>query len=194
MKKILITGFAPFDGETINSSWLAVQALSNQLRGAKLYKMEIPTVFTQAAMLVLDKAKQVQADTVICVGVAAGRNAVTPERIAVNIRDARIPDNEGNQPQGEFIAPDGPAAYFSTLPAEKIAQTIRDAGIPSCVSNSAGTYVCNDVFYTLLHAFRNTPVRVGFIHVPQLPEQGAPSMELKRIIEALTIALKFFLP
>ncbi len=190
MKRILITGFAPFDGKAVNSSWAAVQALPRHIQGTEFYKMEIPTVFGQAARLVLEKAKQVQADAVICVGVAAGRDAVTTERIAVNIRDARIPDNDGNQPQGEFIAPEGPAAYFTTLPAEKIAQAIRDAGIPSCVSNSAGTYVCNDVFYTLLHTFHDTPVRVGFIHVPQLPEQGAPSMQLEKITEALKIAIE----
>lgn len=190
MKNILITGFAPFDGKAVNPSWLAVQALPDDFANAKLYKMEIPTVFAQAADLVLHKAKQVQADIVLCVGVAAGRNAVTPERIAVNIRDARIPDNEGNQPQGEFVAPDGPAAYFATLPVEKMAQAIRDAGIPACVSNTAGTYVCNDVLYTLLHAFRKTSVKVGFIHVPQLPEQGTPFMELGHIIEALKIAIQ----
>lgn len=190
MKNILITGFAPFGGEAVNASWLAVQALPESIDGAVLYKMELPTVFAQAAALAADKAKEIRADAILCVGVAAGRDAVTPERIAVNIRDARIPDNAGYRPVGEFVAADGPAAYFSTLPAEEICRNIRLRGIDARVSNSAGTYVCNDVFYTLLHAFRETSVKVGFIHVPQLPRQGTPSMEPATVTEALLIAIK----
>ena len=189
MKKLLITGFAPFGGADINPSWQAVQALPEKIGAYKLYKMEIPTVFGEAAALVLAKAKEIGADMVISVGMAAGRDAVTPERIAVNIRDARIPDNAGNQPRGEFVADDGPAAYFATIPVEKMAQAIRDQGNRATVSNSAGAYVCNDVMYSVLHHFAGTAVKTGFIHVPQLPQQGSPGMELENIIAALTDAI-----
>ena len=188
MRKILITGFEPFGGSTVNPSWLAVQALPDKLGQTELTKLEIPTVFGKAAAIVLEKARKIGADTIICVGVAAGRDAVTPERIAVNIRDARIPDNAGGQPQGDFVVANGPAAYFSTLPVEKITQAIHNAGVRASVSNSAGTYVCNDVFYSLLHAFYDTDVRVGFIHVPQLSESD-PQFTLEHIVTALTAAI-----
>jgi pyroglutamyl-peptidase len=114
---------------------------------------------------------------------------VTPERIAVNIRDARISDNAGNQPRGEMVDPKGPAAYFATVPVEKMAQSIREAGIPATVSNSAGAFVCNDVMYTLLHHYAGTAVKVGFIHVPYIPEQGSPNLALERIVMALECAI-----
>ena len=189
MKKLLITGFAPFGGGDINPSWQAVQALPKQVGDFELYKMELPTVFGEAAALVLAKAEEIGADMVLSVGQAGGRDAVTPERIAVNIRDARIPDNAGNQPKGEFVAADGPAAYFATVPVADMALAIRDAGIPGTVSNSAGAFVCNDTLYALLHHYAGTATRVGFIHVPNLPEQGAPSMPLENIVAALTAAI-----
>lgn len=190
MKKLLITGFAPFGGADKNPSWLAVQALPEMVGDCVLCKLEIPTIFGTAAEMVMAEAARFNSDVILSVGVAAGRDAVTPERIAVNIRDARIPDNAGNQPKGEFVASDGPAAYFATVPVEQMAQAIRDAGIPGAVSNSAGAYVCNDTLYCLLHAFAGTHVQVGFIHVPQLPEQGSPGMALERIILALNAAIK----
>ena len=190
MKKLLITGFAPFWDADVNPSWLAVQALPGRVGDWELCKLEIPTVFADAAALVLQKAEQIGAEMVLSVGMAAGRDAVTPERIAVNIRDARIPDNAGNQPRGEFVAPDGPAAYFATVPVEKMAQAIRDRQIRATVSNSAGAYVCNDVMYSLLHRFAGTEVKAGFIHVPQLPQQGTPSMEKETITAALIAAIE----
>jgi pyroglutamyl-peptidase len=189
MKKLLITGFAPFGGGDINPSWQAVQALPKQVGDFELYKMELPTVFGEAAALVLAKAEEIGADMVLSVGQAGGRDAVTPERIAVNIRDARIPDNAGNQPRGEFVAADGPAAYFATIPVEKMAQAIRDRQIRATVSNSAGAFVCNDVMYSVLHHFAGTSVKAGFIHVPQLPQQGTPSMELETITSGLQAAI-----
>lgn len=189
MKKLLITGFAPFGGADVNPSWLAVQALPDRIGDWELCKLEIPTVFGAAAALVLQKAEEIGADLVLSVGMAAGRDAVTPERIAVNIRDARIPDNAGNQPRGEFVAADGPAAYFATVPVERMAQAIQDRQIRATVSNSAGAYVCNDVMYSLLHRFAGTKVKAGFIHVPQLPQQGMPSMELETITAALIAAI-----
>ena len=118
MKTLLITGFDSFGGHSLNPSWQAVRQLPDQVGGYMLCKLGIPTVFGLAAETVLSAAEKCHPDVILCVGLAAGRDAVTPERIAVNIRDARIPDNAGNQPQGAYVAPDGPAAYFSTLPVE----------------------------------------------------------------------------
>ena len=126
---------------------------------------------------------------ILCVGQAGGRSAVTPERIAVNIRDARIPDNAGNCPCGERITADGPAAYFSTLDPAGMRDAILAAGIEATVSNSAGAFVCNDTLYSLLHRFDSTPVRVGFVHIPYLPEQGSPSLPLDDAIAALAAAI-----
>ena len=190
MKKLLITGFSPFGGGDINPSWQAVQALPTRVGEFELYKMELPTVFGEAPAQVIAKAAEIGADVVLSVGQAGGRDAVTPERIAVNIRDARIADNAGNQPKGEFVAPDGPAAYFATVPVEKMAQAIRDRQIRATVSNSAGAFVCNDVMYSLLHHFAGTPVRAGFIHVPYIPEQGPPNMPLEQTVEALIAAIE----
>ena len=189
MKKLLITGFDPFGGAAVNPSWLAVEQLPGRVGDFAIYKRMIPTVFGAAAEAVLEEAEKVQPDVILCVGQAGGREAVTPERIAVNIRDARIADNAGNQPKGEFVASDGPAAYFATVPVEKMAQAIRDAGIPAAVSNSAGAFVCNDVLYSLLHHYAGTEIRVGFIHVPYVPEQGSQAMELEKIIQALAVAI-----
>ena len=189
-KKLLITGFDPFGGETVNPAWEAVKKLPDRITDYTLYKLEIPTVFGLAAETVLAKATDFQPDVILCIGQAGGRAAVTPERIAVNIRDARIPDNAGNQPGGEQIAPDGPAAYFATVPVKEMAAAIENAGIAATVSNSAGAFVCNDTLYSLLHHYAHTDVKVGFIHVPYLPEQGQPNMELEVITKALTIAIQ----
>lgn len=188
-KRLLITGFDPFGGSASNPAGLAVGKLPDALEEFVLCKLTIPTVFGEAAAMVLEKAEEFRPDVILCVGLAGGRDAVTPERIAVNIRDARIADNAGNQPSGEFVIPHGPAAYFATVPVEKMAQAIRDAGIPAAVSNTAGTFVCNDVLYTLLHHFAGTETKVGFIHVPRTPDLGGPSMPLERITKALTAAI-----
>ena len=188
--KLLITGFDPFGGETVNPAWEAVKKLPDRITDYTLYKLEIPTVFGLAAETVLAKATDFQPDVILCIGQAGGRAAVTPERIAVNIRDARIPDNAGNQPGGEQIAPDGPAAYFATVPVKEMAAAIENAGIAATVSNSAGAFVCNDTLYSLLHHYAHTDVKVGFIHVPYLPEQGQPNMELEVITKALEAAIE----
>lgn len=189
MKKLLITGFDPFGAALCNPSWEAIKLLPDRIGDYRLWKLGIPTVFGQGAAEVLRVAESVEPDLILCVGLAAGRDAVTPERIAVNIRDARIPDNQGFQPQGQRVVPEGPAAYFATVPVEAMAQAIRKAGISGAVSNTAGTYVCNDVFYTLLHRYAKTAVKVGFVHVPQLPDQGTPSLSLEQITTALTAAI-----
>ena len=188
-KKLLITGFDPFGGESINPSWEAVQKLPDIVGDFVLCKLQIPTVFDQAANCVLQQANEFGPDVILCVGQAGGRNAVTPERIAVNIRDARIVDNAGNQPQDALIIPDGPAAYFATVPVTNMVDAIQQIQLPADVSNSAGTFVCNDVLYTLLHHYANSDTKVGFIHVPYLPEQGTPSMTLDQIVNALTAAI-----
>ena len=189
MRKLLITGFDPFGGEAINPAWEAVKLLPETIGQYVLCKLQIPTVFGLGAAAVLEKAAQELPDVILCIGQAGGRAAVTPERIAVNIRDAKIPDNAGNQPIGAYVDTDGPAAYFSTVPVEAMAQAIRDAGLPGMVSNSAGAFVCNDTLYTLLHHYSGISVRIGFIHVPYLPQQGSPSLPLADTARALEAAI-----
>ena len=188
-KRLLITGFDAFGGSEENPSWLAVSQLPDTVGNFTLKKCMLPTVFGRAAQEVLAAAEDFPPDVILCVGVAAGRDAVTPERIAVNIRDARIPDNAGNQPVGEFVVADAPAAYFSTVPVAAMAQAIRDAGVPGTVSNSAGAFVCNDTLYLLLHHFAGTATRVGFIHVPAAPHQHAVSLPLEKTVRALLSAI-----
>ena len=189
-RRLLITGFDPFGGASINPAWEAVKLLPDEIGDFVLCKLEIPTVFGLAAETVIAKAEEFRPHVILCIGQASGRDAVPPERIGVNIRDARIPDNADNQPSGEFIAPNGPAAYFSTVPVKEMAEAIRAARIPGTVSNSAGAFVCNDTLYSLLHHYAGTDVKVGFIHVPYLPEQGSPSLPLERTAAALAAAIE----
>ena len=189
MKKLLITGFDPFGGESINPSWEAVKRLPDTVGNYELYKLQIPTIFGVASKKVLNMAAEIKPDLILCIGQAGGRAAVTPERIAVNIRDARIPDNAGNQPQGEFVDSNGPAAYFSTVPVKEMADNICALQLPATVSNSAGAFVCNDTLYALLHHFNGSNTQVGFIHIPYLPQQGAPSLPLEDTVKALIAAI-----
>jgi len=189
-KRLLITGFEPFGGETVNPSWQAVSSLPEQIGCFRLYKKEIPVVFGQAAQMVIELAEEIKPHMVICVGQAGGRSDVTPERFGVNFRDARIADNAGNQPHEAPIVEGAPTAYISPLPVSAMAEAIRNAGLAGKVSNSAGTYVCNDVLYSILHHFDGTKVKAGFIHVPFLPQQGSPSMELEDIAKALAAAIE----
>jgi len=189
-RKLLITGFDPFGGASINPAWEAVKLLPDHIGDFELCKLEIPTVFGLAAETVIRKAEEIHPDVILCIGQAGGRAAVTPERIGVNIREGRIPDNAGNQPEGDRIAPDGPAAYFATVPVKEMSSAIRETGLPAAVSNSAGAFVCNDTLYSLLHHFYGTDVKVGFIHVPYLPEQGTPSLPLEQTAAALEAAIQ----
>ena len=189
MKKLLITGFDPFGGETVNPSWEAVKQLPETIGDYALFKFEIPTIFGLAAQTVLEKAAQIQPDVILCIGQAGGRDAVTPERIGINVRNARIADNAGNRPQEEIICEDGADGIFATVPVAAMAEAIGKAGLPAHVSNTAGAFVCNDTLYTLLYHFAGKPVRVGFIHVPYIPQQGTPNLPLEQITHALTAAI-----
>lgn len=191
MKKLLITGFEPFDREEINPSWEAISRLPDEIKGYTLTKLRIPVVFGKAAEQVLAVADEVRPDVILCVGQAGGRSAITPELVAINLRYAKIPDNEGQQPKDEPIFPDGNCAYFSTLPVRQMAEAISAAGIASQVSYSAGAYVCNDLLYTLLAHFQNTRTKVGFVHIPYSKEQGKePAMEVADMIKGLTVAIE----
>ena len=192
MKHLLITGFDPFGGESINPAWEAVSRLPAAIGNYRLTKLQIPTVFGRAAERVLAAASEDRPDVILCVGQAGGREALTPERIAVNCMDARIPDNAGNQPREMPVIPGGPDGIFATVPVRAMAEAIAAAGLPGRVSNTAGTFVCNDTLYRILHHYANTPVRVGFIHVPHLPEQakeGGASMPLADMIRGLSAAI-----
>ncbi len=191
MKKLLITGFEPFGGEQINPSWEAILQLPSQIGEYALTKLQIPVVFGESAQIVINKAKELSPDVILCVGQAGGRRAITPELVGINLRHAAIPDNKGNSPKDEPIIANGENALFSTLPVRKIAQAINDGGILSAVSYSAGAYVCNDVLYTVLAYFKNSPTRVGFIHVPYCVEQEKEqAIPLADVINGLTIAIK----
>ena len=189
-RTILITGFDPFGGESTNASWEAVKRLPEKIGNLQIHKLEIPTVFGEAAEKVLRTAETLRPQVILCVGQAAGRSAVTPERIGINIRDARIPDNRGYVPADVPVVPDGPAAYFATVPVKDMVSAIQQKNIPASVSNSAGTFVCNDLLYTLLHHFDGTSTQVGFVHIPLLPEQGSPALPLEDAIAALTAAIE----
>ena len=189
MKKLLVTGFDPFGGESVNPAREAVLRLPDAVGGYEITKLEIPTVFGLAAETVLQAAEELCPHAILCVGQAGGRSAVTPEVVAINLREASIPDNAGNIPVNTPVIENAPAAYFATLPVRDMVQAVKEKGIPCTLSYSAGTFVCNDLLYTLLHRYRDTDVQVGFVHIPYLPEQareGKPSMELDTVVEALT--------
>lgn len=192
MKDLLITGFDPFGGETVNPSWEAVSGLPDTVGAYRLHKLRIPTVFGAAAECVLAAAEELRPDAILCIGQAGGRSAVTPEVVAINLREARIPDNEGVQPVNIPVVPGGPAAYFATVPVREMVAAINAAGIPASLSFSAGAFVCNDVLYALLHRYNGTAVRVGFIHVPFLPDQASesqPSLARETVTAALCAAI-----
>ena len=191
MKKLLITGFEPFDNEKINPSFIAVESLGDQIGDYSVSKLRLPVVFGLAAEKVLAAAEDLKPDVILCIGQAGGRDAITPEAVAINLRHGRIPDNSGYKPNDEPIIEGGCAAYFSTLPVRKIAESIEREGIAARVSYSAGVYVCNDLLYLLLRNFENTKTRVGFIHVPYCTaQQKEPSMDIETIIKALEIAIE----
>ena len=164
--KLLITGFEPFGGEESNASWAAVERLPGRIGPWKLEKRCLPVMYGEAFRVLERQMEALKPDAVICVGQAGGRGAITPERVAVNLRDVRIPDNAGAQPRDEAVDPQGPAAYFSTLPVRRMTEAIQAAGIPAALSLTAGAFVCNDLFYLLMRSLEGSGVPGGFIHVP----------------------------
>lgn len=193
---VLLTGFDPFGGETINPSWEAVRALDGEIvAGRTIRAVQLPTVFGRSLTVLRAALKRFRPDVVICVGQAGGRPQLSLERVAINVDDARIPDNAGKQPVDRAIARGGPAAYFSTLPIKAMRAALADAGLPAEISQTAGTFVCNHVFYGLMHALAATPnVRGGFVHIPFLPAQaarhaGAPSLAQEEVTRALRVML-----
>lgn len=195
---ILLTGFDPFGGEAVNPAWEAVKQLEGRtIGGALVHTVQVPTVRYKAIATLQDAVKKFDPDVVICVGQAGGSAMLRVERVAINCDDFRIGDNEGNQPIDEPIVVGGPAAYFATLPIKGIAAAWLAHGIPGKVSNTAGTFVCNHIFYGLMDTLAHDPKprKGGFIHVPYLPEQAArfvdqPSMALDTISKGLEVAVE----
>jgi len=194
--KALVTGFEPFGGEPVNPALEALRLLPARLGALEVATRVMPAVFGRSLDALEDALGAVIPDIVLCVGLAGGRAALSLERVAINIDDARIPDNSGQQPIDVPVVAGGPAAYFATLPLRAAVAALSDAGLPAAVSNSAGTFVCNHLFYGLMHlaATRRPGLRGGFLHVPYLPSQaarqdGAPSMALADIVRGIEIVL-----
>lgn len=195
--KVLITGFDPFGGEKINPALEAVMALPDTIGDVEVIKLEIPTVFGKSLATIREAVAKHHPDIIISVGQAGGRFGICPERVAINIDDARIKDNEGNQPIDVKVVENGEAAYFSNLPIKAMTQAMVNAGIPASVSNSAGTFVCNHVMYGILHMIHTEypHMRGGFIHVPYIPAQvtnkpNMPSMSQADITKGLALCIE----
>ncbi len=194
--KALVTGFEPFGGDRVNPSFEALERLPPRLGSLDRATRSLPVIYG-AALLALRKAiAETAPDIVLCIGLAGGRSELSLERVAINIDDARIPDNDGNQPIDKPVVAGAPAAYFATLPIKAAVRALREAGLPAAVSNRAGTFLCNHVFFGLMHeaAIADGRFRGGFLHVPFLPSQaakvpGAPSMALEQIVEGIEIIL-----
>lgn len=196
MRHILVTGFEPFGGETVNPSWEVVKQLEGMtIDDCRVVTRQLPCVFGESLTVLNSAIDELNPTVVVAVGQAGGRVDITVERVGINVDDARIPDNRGQQPIDVAIVPDGPAAWFSSLPIKAMVAAMREKGIPASVSQTAGTFVCNHVMYGLLHKIREqADVKGGFIHIPYLPEQaaahaGAPSMAAQTVKDALKIAL-----
>ena len=189
--KLLVTAFEPFGGEAENVSQKALALLPEEIDGAQIVRRVLPVVFGEAGAALRRAVKETEPDAVLCLGEAGGRSALTPERVAVNLRDARIPDNAGAQPADEPIVPGGPAAYFATLPVRAMCGAIRAEGLPAELSNTAGTFVCNEVMYTLLHllAAEHPGVRGGFLHLPRAEGFGLTCGDLARGVAAALRAI-----
>lgn len=196
MKKILLTGFEPFGGEKINPSLEIAKILDGKETAKyKIFSRKLPCVFREAIQQLKVAIQEIQPDLVLCIGQAGGRSDLSIERIAINVDDARIPDNRGNQPIDEPIVQGGPVAYWSSLPIKAIVKHLRDAGLPASISQTAGTYVCNHVFYGLMHEIQHSNIRGGFIHIPFLPEQTkerpqTASLTLDQMVHGITIAIE----
>lgn len=195
--KILVSGFDPFGGEKINPAIESVKRLPDEIAGAEIIKLEIPTVIGKSLKKLEEKIDEVKPDVVLSIGQAGGRQDITVERVGINMDDCRIPDNEGNQPIDEPVVEGGPDAYLLTLPTKAMVEKIKEGNIPASISNTAGTFICNHVAYGMAHlaATKYPNMRTGFIHIPFLPEQvldkkGTASMSLDTIVKALTLAIE----
>lgn len=195
--KILVTGFDPFDQESINPSIEAVKQLPDQIDDAQIFKLEIPTVMQQSSDKIIEKMNEINPDVILSVGQERGRADLSIERVAININDFRIPDNQGNQPIDAPIVKNGADAYFSTLPIKAMLKACLDNDIPASISNTAGTFVCNEVMYLIAHTIKTQQlnIRSGFIHIPAIPQQvhdkpGIDALELQTIVKGLELCLK----
>ena len=194
--KILLTGFDPFGGEKINPAQEAVNKVSNNINGAEVIKLIIPTVYEKSLAAIDEAIKKHNPDIVISIGQAGGRFDITPERVAININDFRIKENEGNQPVDEPIREDGKAAYFSNLPVKGIVKHLNENGIPSTLSNTAGTFVCNHVMYGVLYMIdkKYPHMKSGFIHIPYetsqvINKKNTPFMSLDQIVKGIELSI-----
>jgi pyroglutamyl-peptidase len=192
---VLLTGFDPFGGEAINPSWQAVQELHGRtVAGHGVIGAQLPTVFGRSVQALRELLRQHRPTLVLCTGQAGGRGAISLERVAINVNDARIPDNAGAQPVDTPVVEGGPAAYFTRLPIKAMLQALLHDGLRAEVSQTAGTFVCNHVFYGLMHELETDPqwrdVRGGLVHVPWLPQQGQPSMTLAQVVHGLQVAIE----
>ena len=194
--KVLVTGFEPFGGEKINPSWEAVNDLPDEINGAVLIKRRLPVTFRGVRKILPKLLVEEKPDVVIMTGQAGGRPNITVERVAINVMDSRMADNEGYKPEDEPVFEGAPVAYFSTLPIKAIVKALREEGIPASVSNSAGTYVCNTAMFTTLHTIEveGMESQAGFIHVPfsheQVLDKPRPSMALETIKRAIEVAIR----
>lgn len=191
---VLLTGFDAFAGDLLNPSWLAAQALHGQtIMGHQVVAAQLPTEFAASRQVLTNLLRQHKPVLVLCLGLAGGRASLTLERVAINVQDARIPDNAGAQPTDIPVVKAGPAAFFSSLPIKSMLQALTNAGIAADVSQTAGTFVCNHVFYVLMHWLKNNRqgirCRGGFMHVPYLPDQGLPCMPLEDMVRGLRVAV-----
>jgi pyroglutamyl-peptidase len=193
--RILVTGFDPFGGQPVNPSWLAAQALDGaEIDGHRVVAAQLPTRFGDSLAVLQELLGLHRPALVLCTGQAGGRAAISLERVAINVEDARIPDNAGRQPIDTPVIAGAPAAYFTTLPIKAMLAAMLAEGIRADVSQTAGTFVCNHVFYGLLHMLatdaRWAGIRGGLVHVPWLPQQGAPSMTLEQVARGLDVAVR----
>ena len=193
MGRILLTGFEPFHKATQNPTQEIIKAIESQSL-AGISTMVLPVVFGSASHMVKAKIDEIQPEIVIMLGQAEGRNQITPEKIAINLDDARIADNDGNQPSQQAIVASGPDGLFSTLPIVRIVETLKRAEIPAAISMSAGTFVCNHIFYAVQHHCLEKNLQTGFIHVPLMESQatefpGLPTMPLATMVKAVNVIL-----
>ena len=195
--KVLLTGFEPFGGETVNPAQEAVALVKDEIKGAEIVKCYVPVVFGKAIETVHAAMVKENPDVVFCIGQAGGRFEVTPERVAINCDDARIPDNEGNQPVDQPVFADGANAYFSTLPIKKMVEYMKKANVPAAVSNTAGTYVCNHLMYGVCYYIaKEFPNAIGgFMHVPFLHEQvmakaNTASLSKEDVVKAIEASIE----